>query len=377
MIRFGSPNLPGRVEVSGQMFCMSGCSLSFRRRPPVRFLAAVLAGALVALPPAAQAQEITGAGATLPAPLYTAWGHAAEAAIGIRLNYQAFSSGTGATQILNRTVDFGASDEPIPAAQLQSGHLLQFPTVIGAVVMIVNIPGIQANQLKLTGDLIAGIYLGKIAWWNDPRIADINRELKLPGLAIVPIFRAGTSGTNFVFTSYLSAVDPAWRQHVGIGTSVHWPAGAGARSNSNAGLTVSSIVGAIGYTGSAYARQNHLVTAQLRNKAGQFVTPNREAFAAAAASADWKNAAHFAVDLIDQGGDRSWPMAAATFILLPENPRDPPASANVVRFFDWAYANGGKTAEELDCIPLPAEVQDAVRQAWKTSVKGPDGKPVL
>nr|WP_294518723.1 phosphate ABC transporter substrate-binding protein PstS [uncultured Rhodopila sp.] len=347
------------------------------RRLAVRFVAAVLAAALAALPSGAQAQQqITGAGATLPAPLYDAWGHAAESAIGVRLNYQAFSSGTGATQVLNRTVDFGASDEPIPAAQLQSGHLLQFPTVITAVVMIVNIPGLQANQLKLTGEIIAGIYLGKIAWWNDPRVAELNRDLKLPALAIVPIFRAGTSGTNFVFTSYLSESDPAWRQHVGTGTSVHWPAGAGARSNSNAGLTVSSIVGAIGYTGSAFVTRNHLVTAQLRNKAGQFVSPDRAAFAAAAANADWTDAANFAVNLIDQGGDRTWPMAAATFVLLPQNPRDAAASAAVVRFFDWAYANGGKTAEELDCIPLPAEVQDAVRQAWKTSIKAPDGKAI-
>lgn len=358
------------------MSYMSGRSI-FCRRPLLRCLIAVLAITLAAAPLAARAQQITGAGATLPAPLYDAWGHAAEAAIGIRLNYQAFSSGTGATQVLARTVDFGASDEPIAAAQLQSGHLLQFPTVIGAVVMIVNIPGLQANQLRLTGELIAEIYLGKIAWWNDPRIAELNRELKLPGLAIVPIFRAGTSGTNFVFTSYLSAADPAWRQHVGTGTSVHWPAGAGARSNSNAGLTVASIVGAIGYTGSAYAKQNHLVTAQLRNKAGRFVTPDRETFAAAATGADWKNAQNFAVNLIDQGGERSWPMAAATFVLLPENPRDAAASANVVRFFDWSYANGGKTAEDLDYIPLPPEVQDAVRTVWRSSVKGPDGKPVL
>jgi phosphate transport system substrate-binding protein len=341
------------------------------------FLVAVLAVTVAALPMAAQGQQITGAGATLPAPLYNAWGHAAESAIGIRLNYQAFSSGTGATQVLNRTVDFGASGEPIGAEQLQSAHLLQFPTVIGAVVVIVNIPGLQANQLKLTGELIAAIYLGKITRWNDPRIAAINPDLRLPGLAVVPIFRAGTSGTNFVFTSYLSAIDPAWRQHVGSGTSVRWPAGAGARSNSNAGLTVSSIAGAIGYTGSAYATQTRLVTAQLRNKAGQFVKPNREAFAAAAASADWKNAANFAVDLIGQGGDRSWPMVAATFVLLPEDPRDAASSANVIRFFDWAYANGGKTAEDLDYIPVPPGVQDAVRQAWKASVKGSDGKPVL
>jgi phosphate transport system substrate-binding protein len=356
------------------MFCIPGRYGSQRRAAGRCF---ALALALACLPVAAQAQQITGTGATLPAPLYDAWAHAVESAIGIRLNYQAFSSGTGATQVLNRTVDFGASDEPIAAERLQSDHLLQFPTVIGAVVVIVNVPGIQANQLRLTGEIIADIYLGKITRWNDPRIAELNQEMKLPRLAIVPIFRAGTSGTNAVFTSYLSAVSPAWRQHVGAGTSVDWPAGAGARSNSNAGLTVKSIVGAIGYTGSAYVGPNHLVTAQLRNKAGRFVAPNREAFAAAAASADWTHAANFAVNLIDQGDDRSWPLDAATFVLLPENPHDPAASANVIRFFDWAYANGGKTAEELDYVPLPAAVQDAVRQAWKTSIKGPDGKPVL
>ena len=357
------------------MFYLPGRSSS-RCRSAARFVSLVIA--LAALPPAARAQQqITGAGATLPAPLYDAWGHAAESAIGIRLNYQAFSSGTGATQVLNRTVDFGASDEPIGAERLQSDHLLQFPTVIGAVVIIVNVPGVQANQLRLTGEVVAEIYLGKITRWNDPRIADLNPDLKLPGLAIVPIFRAGTSGTNVVFTSYLSAVDPAWRQHVGAGPSVDWPAGAGARSNSNAGLTVRSIVGAIGYTASAYATQNHLVTAQLRNKAGRFVTPDREAFAAAATGADWKHAANFAVNLIDLGGAGTWPMVAATFVLLPENAHDPAASANVIRFFDWAYTNGGKAAEELDYIPLPRGVEDAVRGVWKTSIKGPDGKPVL
>jgi phosphate transport system substrate-binding protein len=369
-----APGIPGIV--SGQIWCWGAGSFS-RRRSAARILTAVLVTALAAAPLAARAQQITGAGATLPAPLYAAWGHAAESAIGIRLNYQAFSSGTGATQVLARTVDFGASDEPIAAGHLESDHLLQFPTVIGAVVVIVNVPGVQVNQLRLTGEIIAAIYIGKITRWNDPRIAELNKDLSLPGLAIVPIFRAGTSGTNFVFTSYLAAAEPAWRQRVGVGPSVGWPAGAGARSNSNAGLTVSSIVGAIGYTASAYATQSHLVTVQLRNKAGQFVTPNREAFQAAAAYADWKHAANFAVNLIDPGGDRAWPIAAATFVLLPENPHDAAAAANVVRFFDWAYTNGGKTAEDLDYIPLPPEVQDAVRQAWKTSIKGPDGKPVL
>jgi len=343
----------------------------------MKLVTAALAVALAGFPLAADAQQITGAGATFPAPIYDAWAQAAKPAIGIGLNYQALSSGAGATQILNRTVDFGASDEPIDPDRLQSGNLLQFPTVTGAVVVIVNIPGIGPNQLRLTADIIGDIYLGKITRWNDPRIAELNRDLKLPKLAIVPIFRAGSSGTNFVFTSYLSAVYPPWNETVGTGTSVKWMAGSGARGNNGVALTVSTTRGGVGYVESAFATQNHLVAAQLRNKAGKFVTPTREAYEAAIANADWKRVSNFAVSLIDQAGDQTWPIVAATFVLLPKDPRDPMSSANVIRFFDWAYSNGGQVAEELDYLPLPAEVQEAVRHAWRVDVKGPDGKPVF
>jgi phosphate transport system substrate-binding protein len=343
----------------------------------MKIVRAVLAMTLACLAFATQAQQITGAGATFPAPLYTAWGQAADAATGIRLNYQALSSRAGYSQIVARTLDFGASDAPVAEERLEAANLLQFPTVIGAVVVIVNIPGIERNSLRLTGEILGDIYLGKITRWNDPRIADLNPDVRLPKLAVVPIFRAGSSGTNFIFTSYLSAIHAAWSRRPGTGTSVKWPAGSGARGNGGVGLTVRTTRGAIGYVESAFATQNHLLTVQLRNKAGRFVEPEREAYKAAAASMDWKNAAHFAVSLIDQGGEQSWPIVAPTYVLLPRNPGNPAASANVIRFFDWAYTSGGKMAEDLDYVPVPADVQDAVRQAWKHEVKTPDGKPVF
>jgi phosphate transport system substrate-binding protein len=336
-----------------------------------------LAGILAALTTTAGAQQITGAGATFPAPVYAKWGEAAQAAIGIQLNYQAIGSGGGQNQILNRTVDFGASDAPMAPDKLEAGNLLQFPTVMGAVVPIVNLPGIESNQLKLTGDILADIYLGKIRKWNDARIAEINPDLKLPNLAVAPVYRADGSGTTFVFTSYLSAVSPAWKDQVGAATSVKWAAGAGAKGNDGVAATVKNIKGGVGYVEFAYAKQNSLTTAQLRNKSGHFVSPAPASFAAAAANGDWKGAQNYAVNLIEQPGDETWPIVSPTFIELPKNPQDPARSAHVIKFFDWAYASGGKIAEDLDYIPLPAAVQESVRAAWKADVKGPDGKPVL
>ena len=315
------------------------------------------------------AQTITGAGATFPAPVYQKWGEAAKAAIGVELNYQAIGSGGGQNQIINRTVDFGASDAPMDAAKLEQNHLLQFPTVMGAVVPIVNIPGVEANQLKLTGELLAAIFAGEITKWNDPKLAEPNRGLKLPNVSIAPVHRADASGTSFVFTSYLSAVSPAWRDKVGANTSVNWPAGAGARGNDGVAATVRNTRGGIGYVENAYATQNKLVTAQLRNKAGQFVAPVMPSFEAAASSADWAGAKNYAVDLIDQGGAQTWPIVSATFILLPETPKDPARSANVIKFFDWAYRNGGQIARGLEYVPLPQQVVASVRQAWATRVK--------
>ena len=334
-------------------------------------LAAVFAG----LSFAASAQSITGAGGTFPAPVYAKWGEAAKAAIGIELNYQAIGSGGGQNQITNRTVDFGASDAPMDPAKLTSANLLQFPTVMGAVVPIVNIPGVTQDQLKLTGDLLADIYAGKITKWNDPKIEQINSGLKLPNIAIAPVYRAEASGTSFVWTSYLSEASPDWKSTVGANTSVKWPAGAGAKGNDGVAATVGHTRGAIGYVENAYATQNHLVTTQLRNKSGAFVTPTTASFTAAASAADWAGAPNFAVSLIDLNGAAVWPIVSPTFILLPKDPKDAAKSADVLKFFDWCYTSGAKTATDLDYIPLPAAVQNTVRAAWRTQVMA-DGKPV-
>jgi phosphate transport system substrate-binding protein len=337
-----------------------------------------LAGFALAAPIAgAWAQQITGAGATFPAPVYTKWGEAARAAIGVELNYQAIGSGGGQNQILNRTIDFGASDAPMDAAKLQSGNLLQFPTVMGAVVPIVNIPDVKSDELKLSGELLAEIFAGRIAKWNDPKIAGLNPDLKLPNLAIAPVHRADGSGTTFVFTSYLSAVSPEWKDKVGASTSVNWPAGAGARGNDGVAATTKNTRGGIGYVENAYATQNKLVTTQLRNKAGKFVKPTVESFSAAAASGDWTNAQNYAVSLIDLPGDNSWPIVSTTFIDLPKNPKDAARSADVIKFFDWAYKNGDPVARQLEYIPLPDAVKSSVRGNWRSEVKGPDGKPLF
>ena len=339
----------------------------------VAALALAVAGALTAH--AVHAQQITGAGATFPAPVYTKWGEAAKAATGIELNYQAIGSGGGQNQITNRTVDFGASDAPMDAAKLKDANLLQFPTVMGAVVPIVNLPGIEANKMKLTGDALAQIYLGKITKWNDPALVKLNPGVDLPNLAIAPVYRADGSGTTFVFTSYLSAVSPDWKAGVGASTSVKWAAGTGARGNDGVAGTVKNVRGGLGYVENAYATQNKLTTTLLQNKAGQFVQPTMAAFEAAASNGDWKGAQNFAVDLINQPGATSWPIVSATYLLLPRDPKDAARSANVMKFMDWAYSNGSATASQLEYIPLPKAVQDTVRAAWRTSIMA-NGAPV-
>lgn len=320
------------------------------------------------------AAQITGAGASFPNPLYQKWGEAAKDKINIQLNYQSVGSGAGQAQIRNRTVDFGASDAPMTTELLTQNNLLQFPSTMGSLVAIVNLPGVGEDQLKMTGDVLADIYLGKITKWNDPRIAENNKDIQLPNLAIAPIYRADGSGTTFVWVSYLSAVSEEWKAKVGAATSVKWPVGNGARGNEGVASSVRNTRGAIGYVENAYATQNKLTATQLRNKAGNFVKATEEAFVAAASTADWK-VPNFAADLINTAGPKSWPIVAPTFILVPTNPTDAARAANVLKFFDWCFKHGNEIAHALEYISLPESVKTAVRASW-AQVKGPDGKPV-
>jgi phosphate transport system substrate-binding protein len=325
---------------------------------------------LGAIPFAAHAQQITGAGSTFAAPIYAKWGDASSAATGIKLNYQAIGSGAGINQVNNRTVDFGASDMPVVPDQLAAHKLMQFPTVIGGVDIIVNLPGVKPNELKLTGAVLADIYLGKITKWNDKEIAVLNPELKLPNIAVAPVHRADGSGTTFVFTDYLGMQSPEWKSKVGSSTSVSWPVGAGAKGSDGVAGTVHQIPGGIGYDESAYAAQNHLTTAMLKNKDGKFVAPTMPAFQAAAASADWSKVQNFAIDLNDQPGAASWPIESATFVLLPTDPKDVAQSGAVKKFFDWGFSHGSDIATQLLYIPLPTSVHDAIRAAWQKEVPG-------
>jgi len=323
------------------------------------------AGAALSLPFAARAQavQITGAGASFPNPIYQRWAEAAREAINIQVNYQSIGSGAGINQIRNRTVDFGATDAPLNAQQLTEANLMQFPTVMGSVVPIINLPGVETNALRLTGDQLADIYLGRITRWNDPRLVEGNPGVSLPNIAIAPIYRADGSGTTFVFASYLSAVSEEWRTRVGAATSVRWPVGNGARGNEGVAGGVRNTRGGIGYVENAFAQLNRLATVQLRNRAGNFVAPTHESFVAAAVNADW-SVPGFAASIIDQPGAASWPIVSPTWILIPTNPTDAARNAHVRRFFDWAFANGDAMALQLEYIPLPQTVKDAVRAAW-------------
>jgi phosphate transport system substrate-binding protein len=336
----------------------------------MRLVTAATALGLASFAVSAHAQQITGAGSTFAAPIYAKWGDASSGATGIKLNYQAIGSGAGINQINNRTVDFGASDMPVAADQLAAHKLMQFPTVIGGVDIIVNIPGIKPNELKLTGQVLADIYLGKITKWNDKEITALNPELKLPSTAIAPVHRADGSGTTFVFTDYLGMQSDEWKSKVGSSTSVSWPVGAGAKGSDGVAGTVHQIAGGIGYDESAYAEQNHLTTAMMKNKAGTFVIPTMAAFEAAAASADWSKVQNFAIDLNDQPGAASWPIESATFVLLPTDPKDTNQSVAVKKFFDWGFSHGSDIAKNLLYIPLPASVQNAIRTVWQKDVPG-------
>jgi len=333
-------------------------------------LTAVAATAFGAL-----AAEISGAGATFPYPVYAKWAEAYAAKTGLKMNYQSIGSGGGIKQIIAKTVDFGASDMPLKPADLEKDGLTQFPTVMGGVVPVINVPGIAAGQLKLDGKVLADIYLGKIAKWNDPAIAALNPGLKLPELAIAPVYRSDGSGTTFIFTHYLSEVSPEWKDKVGENTSVQFPSGIGGKGNEGVSAMASRTVGAIGYVEYAYAKQNKLTYALLRNKDGEFVSPASAAFRAAAANADWSKTQDFYLLLTNQPGKDSWPITGATFILLHKQQSKPEVAREVINFFDWAYQNGGKLADDLDYVPMPENVVKLVEQSWQ-QIKGPDGKAV-
>ena len=332
--------------------------------------------ATVQLASAALAADITGAGATFPFPVYSKWAEAYRKETGSGLNYQSIGSGGGIKQIQAKTVDFGATDAPLKPEQLAKDGLVQFPTVMGGVVPVVNIPGIEPGKLKLTGDVLADIYAGKIAKWSDPRIAKLNDGLKLPDANITPVYRSDASGTTNIFTTYLSQVSEPWKKEYGAATTISWPVGQGGKGNEGVTATVKQVPNAIGYVESAYAKQNKLSYALIQNKAGKFPAPDDKAFQAAAASADWKAAPGFGISLVNQAGDDAWPITAATFILVYKEPVDAAKSAEVLKFFDWAYKNGDKLATELDYVPLPDNVVGLIHEEWK-GIKGKDGKPVF
>lgn len=325
-------------------------------------VAAVVTGGIAA----AQAQEITGAGATFPAPIYTKWGEQYKAAGGPALNYQGVGSGAGVTQIINRTVDFGASDSPVASERLASNNLLQFPAVIGAVVVVVNIPGVDGNSLKLTGPVVADIYQGRIRMWNAKEIKDLNPGVNLPAVAIAPAYRADSSGTTNIFTSYLSAVSLPFQTNVGAANSVPWKTGVGAPGNAGVAASVQNTKGGIGYVEYAYATENKMQMPMLTNRAGKSVKPTVQGFSAAAAQANWNSAPNFAASMINMSGDTTWPIVSATYILVPKNPADAARAAAVLKFFDWSFKSGKPAADQLHYITLPQAVQDAVRKKWAT-----------
>lgn len=346
-------------------------SINLLRRTAVGAIAALAAMGAIGT---AAADEITGAGATFPQPVYTRWAEQFSSASGDSLNYQGIGSGAGVTQIINRTVDFGASDAPVAPERLASNQLLQFPAVIGAVVVAVNIPGVDGNNLKLTGPVIADIYLGRIRMWNDRRIVALNAGVSLPALAIAPVYRADSSGTTSIFTTYLSSVNLAFQSQTGAGSSVSWRAGIGAPGNAGVAGAIRNTRGAIGYVEYAYATENNMQTPQLQNRSGAFVRPSTQAFAAAAATANWANAPNMAASMINTVGAPNWPIVSATYILVPRNPTNPERALKVFQFFDWAFRNGGPAADQLHYIMLPEAVRTQVRQRWCQVQAG--GRPV-
>lgn len=331
--------------------------------------------AAAALVPA-NAADISGAGATFPYPIYAKWADAYKKQTGNGLNYQSIGSGGGIKQIKAMTVTFGASDAPLKGDELQKIGLVQFPMVMGGIVPVVNIDGIKPGELVIDGPTLARIFMGEIKSWDDPAIKKLNPSAKLPKQAIAVVHRSDGSGTTFNFTYYLADVSADWKSKIGSNTSVEWPVGIGAKGNEGVANNVGNTKGSVGYVEYAYALQNKLTFTRMLNKAGQTVSPTAEAFQAAAANADWKSQPGYGVILANQPGAKSWPMTAATWILVYKQPKDPAATAEALKFFAWSYKNGGKMAEALDYVPMPANVVGDVEKTWATDIKDGQGKPV-
>jgi phosphate transport system substrate-binding protein len=324
----------------------------------------------------AAAMDISGAGATFPFPIYAKWADAYRKETGVGLNYQSIGSGGGIKQIEARTVTFGATDAPLSGADLDKNGLVQFPMVMGGIVPVLNVEGINAGDLVLDGPTIAKIFLGQIKTWDDAAIKKLNPSAKLPSQAIAVVHRSDGSGTTYNFAYYLAQVSPDWKSQVGFNTSVEWPVGIGAKGNEGVSNNVGQTKGSIGYVEYAYALQNKLTYTKLQNKDGKIVSPTSDAFQAAAANADWKSVPGYGVILANQAGAASWPMTAATFILIPKQPQDTAATTEALKFFAWAYAKGGKMAAELDYVPMPPNVVADIQAMWAKDIKDGSGKPL-
>jgi phosphate transport system substrate-binding protein len=335
----------------------------------MNFIKAIVAAGLVAASTSAFSADITGAGATFPFPVYSKWADAYKKETGNGLNYQSIGSGAGIKQIQAKTVTFGATDAPLKAEVLEKDGLVQWPMVMGAIVPVVNLEGIKPGELVLSGELLGDIYLGKVTKWNDPAIAKLNPSLKLPTDAITVVRRSDGSGTTFNFTDYLSKSNAEWKTKVGMGTAVEWPAGVGAKGNEGVAGNISQTKNSIGYVEYAYAKQNKLTYAGMINKAGKTVQPTVAAFQAAASNADWAKAPGYYVILTDQPGEASWPITAATFILMHKDATDKASSQEAIKFFRWAFAKGAKMAEELDYIPMPESVVKLIEKTWSAEIK--------
>lgn len=339
-----------------------------------RYLARISLLALLLADGVANATDINGAGATFPAVAYQKWAAAYRPHADFGMSYQAMGSGAGIKQIMARIVDFGASDVPMSAEELSANGLTQFPTLVGAVVPVVNIDGVQPGQLNLSGEVLADIFLGKIAQWNDPRIAADNKDLKLPNQRIAVVYRADQSGTAFVFSSYLSQVSPEWKRNVGAGASVRWPVGVGGKGNEGAASYVARLPGSIGFLEYALAMQSKVAYVKLKNRDGQFVAPSEAGVRAAAAHASWNAANGFAESLINQPGKDSWPIATTTFVLIQTTQMDAERGRTILGFFNWALKDGRQITTQQGYVPLPDTVVKLIGDAWQAQVKDATGK---